>query len=277
MALFPSDALAGGSVILMIGDGMGWGQVKCRDGLLAAQTPSAWVITNEVNGWTTDSAAAATAYSCGIKTRNGYLAMTPDGQKCETLAQKAKARGYGAIVATTEGPTGATPAAFYAHSFDRNDHEDIRAQLLKTPVKVIGDMSPQAEFELLPIPAAVSFGGQYTCMMDGRKPFFMMIEEAYIDKESHANNLAGMLVRMTDFEKAIASAMKFTEANPDVTLVVTADHETGGLDPLTCAFTTGDHTAANVPLYAYGAKAHMFSGIMENTEVSKAIGEILFD
>jgi alkaline phosphatase len=257
----------------MIGDGMGSGHIQCKKGFLASQTQRALVTTSHpaINGWTAvDSPAAATAYSCGIVTKNGFAAMTPDGKPCETVAQKAHAKGYTTLIATNDSPIGGTPSSFFAHSTNRYDEVGLRAQLATTPVTVIGGLGSPAHFVSWLMPMHLNLGGA-----DAR-PFFAMIEEAAIDWTSHDNNFEGMIERMEDFENAVQTAIGFVESHPNITLIVTGDHETGGLNPMTCQFTTGDHTPFPVPLYAYGAKAHLFSGMMDNTEVHARILEILF-
>lgn len=60
--------------------------------------------------------------------------------------------------------------------------------------------------------------------------FFIMVEGGQIDWASHANDGAAMIYEMTDFDEAIRQAVNFYNANPAQTLIlVTADHETGGL------------------------------------------------
>ena len=60
--------------------------------------------------------------------------------------------------------------------------------------------------------------------------FFMMAEGGKIDYASHANDGATVLHEVIDFDQAIHVAYRFYEQHPDETLiVVTADHETGGM------------------------------------------------
>ena len=60
--------------------------------------------------------------------------------------------------------------------------------------------------------------------------FFMMAEGGKIDYASHANDGATVLHEVIDFDLAIQVAYRFYEQHPDETLiVVTADHETGGM------------------------------------------------
>lgn len=137
------------------------------------------------------------------------------------------------------------------------------------------------------------------------KGFFIMCEGGQIDWEAHSNRAAGVITETIDFDKAIAVAYEFYKAHPDETLIViTADHETGGLtlgrekgytfdltvfndaingkpvkkeaiDSLNKAarigFTTKGHTGIPVPVFAIGAGSQMFAGRIDNTDIPKNI------
>ncbi len=67
-------------------------------------------------------------------------------------------------------------------------------------------------------------------LLKGGEGFFIMVEGAQIDWASHGNDAAGMIFEMLEFDAAIRAAVDFYHKNSDDTLiVVTADHETGGL------------------------------------------------
>lgn len=114
------------------------------------------------------------------------------------------------------------------------------------------------------------------------KGFFLMVEGSQIDWEEHGNRAEGTVAEVLDFEKAVKVALDFAEMNGNTLVVVTADHETGGLslsakkDPETGSrdyreigldFATGSHSATLIPIFAYGPGAEQFLGIYENTEV----------
>jgi alkaline phosphatase len=118
--------------------------------------------------------------------------------------------------------------------------------------------------------------------------FFAMIEGSQIDGAGHANDAKGVLAEVLDFNKAIEAAYAFADRNPGTLVIVTADHETGGLtlpsgnedfllsdQGLKIIFSTGGHTAAMVPIYAYGAGSDVFSTIMDNTDVPKKLAALL--
>lgn len=68
-------------------------------------------------------------------------------------------------------------------------------------------------------------------LLDGDKGFFMMVEGGKIDWSGHANDLATNIHETLAFDEAVAAVMEFYEKHPKETLViVTADHETGGLE-----------------------------------------------
>lgn len=117
------------------------------------------------------------------------------------------------------------------------------------------------------------------------RPFFMMAEGAQIDYGGHANNMEYVVREMLDFDQAVGEAMKFVDNNRETLLIVTADHETGGLtlvggNPATGYvhgnFSTTDHTAVMVPVFAYGPGADLFRGVYPNTQIfHKIVSDLL--
>ncbi|GAA5987469.1 hypothetical protein JCM11641_003839 [Rhodosporidiobolus odoratus] len=85
--------------------------------------------TRSANSLITDSAAGATAFSCGLKTYNGGIGVTPLKTPCGTLLEAAKSVGYSTGLVATSRITHATPASFYAHVVDR-DLESAIAEFL---------------------------------------------------------------------------------------------------------------------------------------------------
>ena len=121
---------------------------------------------------------------------------------------------------------------------------------------------------------------------DDENGFFLMVEGSQIDTKAHANELENEIKEMYDFDCAIAVAMRFVALNPDTVLVITADHETGGLEipadatPDTVGssyYTTGDHTSKAVPVVAVGKGTEKLLGANENVDVARffasALGE----
>lgn len=118
-----------------------------------------------------------------------------------------------------------------------------------------------------------------------KNPFFIMAEGAQIDYGGHKNDLEYVVREMLDFDKLVGQAMEFVDKNPETLLIVTADHETGGLSLIDGSitkgyvqgsFSTNDHTAISVPVFAYGSGAHVFSGVYQNTEIYTKIMDLLF-
>jgi len=99
--------------------------------------------------------------------------------------------------------------------------------------------------------------------------YFLMVEGGRIDHACHANELELCVWETRDFSFAVEAAV--TIAGSDTLILVTADHETGGLyfneTSETWEFSTGDHTADNVPVYAIGPNADLVSQIMDNTDM----------
>lgn len=114
--------------------------------------------------------------------------------------------------------------------------------------------------------------------------FFIMAEGAQIDYGGHANDVGYVVREMQDFDRAIGEAMKFADSNGETLVIVTADHETGGLSLLDGDikrgyvdgnFSTNDHSAVMVPVFAYGPHSLDFRGVYENTEIQHKIMTIL--
>lgn len=107
------------------------------------------------------------------------------------------------------------------------------------------------------------------------KGFFLMIESSQIDWGGHDNDESYIVSEMLEFNKVIEMAYQFTFSHPETLVIVTADHETGGmainsgskLNDLVTAYSTTGHTADLVPVFAYGPGAEKFIGIYENTEL----------
>ena len=114
--------------------------------------------------------------------------------------------------------------------------------------------------------------------------FFLMVEGSQIDYQGHGNNTQGVVNEMLDFDRAIKVALDFAERNGETLVVITADHETGGMTiingsysdkTIEAQFNTGGHTGTMVPIYSFGPQADKFTGIMENTKIPLLIKEAL--
>lgn len=110
--------------------------------------------------------------------------------------------------------------------------------------------------------------------------FFLMVEGSQIDFACHANDSAWMVDELVDFSYAIQIALDYAEEHGNTLVVVTADHETGGLTMpdkqgkytnVSFCYSTGSHTCLPVMVYAYGPGAEQFTGWMQNTAIKGKI------
>ena len=118
-----------------------------------------------------------------------------------------------------------------------------------------------------------------------KKGFFLMVEGSLIDSGGHRNDQNCLISEMIDFDDTVGVGLDFAEQNKQTLVVVTSDHETGGFaihngsmkyKTITeSRFTGNKHTAAMVPLFAYGPGSAAFSGIGDNTIVGRTLIEFL--
>ena len=117
-----------------------------------------------------------------------------------------------------------------------------------------------------------------------RNGFFMMVEGSQLDDYGHFNQLDLLMKETLDFDHTIGKMMKWAAQDGETLVVVTADHETGGLTlvdgnkdegKVTCCFSTKSHSGVMVPVYAFGPGSEQFSGIMENTDIFKKIKALM--
>ncbi len=304
-------------IILMIGDGMGsehvWAAWLCNRGKLNIEKlPVIGVVrTPSASDTITDSAAAGTAMACGHKAHNGQLGITPDGEPLDSILVHMAATGRQTGLVVTKSITDATPAAFYAHCKSRYHSTAIAAALVESGCRVIigggsGIISRAQQEQLRAAGALLRLEGHEHCLPASRRGsflsdavgealhtleshpqgFFLMVEGSQIDVAAHANDLAEVVQETLDFDRAVGVVMEWMQTHPDTLLIVTADHQTGGLSLLggckekgevTAAFSTDKHSGVAVPLYAVGAGAAAFGGVQENTELLPKILRAVHD
>lgn len=254
------------------------------DPLLMMQFPVASMSTTySADSPVTDSAAAGTALSTGVKTKNSMLGMNPDSVAVNSITVPLKEAGYGIGLLTNVCPDDATPAAFYAHVPNRGNYYKIGKQAAKSDIefmggsrwrgawkkgkptdlmKIMADNGVQTargldEFSRLTsrrvvllntdtinnnmghtidsIPGAMTLADMTkACISHLMKHtpdrFFMMIEGGNIDWSGHANDGGTIVKDVISFDETLRIVYDFYLQHPDETLiVVTADHETGGL------------------------------------------------
>lgn len=86
--------------------------------------------TRSSNSLVTDSAAGATAFSCGHKSYNGAISVRPDHTPCGSVMEAAKRAGYTTGLVVTTRITDATPACFVSHVRTRMMEDEIAEQLI---------------------------------------------------------------------------------------------------------------------------------------------------
>lgn len=110
-----------------------------------------------------------------------------------------------------------------------------------------------------------------------KEGFFLMIESSQIDWGGHANDEEFVIQEFLEFDKVIQTCIDFAKKDGNTLVIVTADHETGGLtlnpeddknyNKIEFEFSTGGHTAAMIPVFAFGPGAELFTGLYDNTDI----------
>lgn len=287
---FPEKAT---SALILIGDGMGSEHVEYAfagrtDTFLATYLENVGTCTTYPYGATatgktyTDSAASATALATGYKTRNAYLGLDHNKNNIQNVRELASSLGAKTAVLTSDVITGATPAGFLCHHTSRSDTSILRNQInqvKKTDKNLLFAVSVndnrtkllEKTREILYTISEGNFNGN---------TFFAMIEEAYIDKESHSNDLTDMKMCVLRYNDIIGYCIEFVMLHPNTALVITADHECGGLivSGNSFSYTSTNHTNAKVPVYAIGPGTEMFKDtVVDNTDIGKFLGSAYTD
>ena len=281
--------------VLIIGDGMGLNQTKLFEAYESAEVTDysdgenffygnlfpyiGEARTNSLSG-ITDSAAAGTALASGFKTENGTIGRDKDQKDVPLLTELAAGKGKATAVMSTEKQTGATPSAFSAHAYHRSNTTAIKnAQMdligqYGTVIDCGYDVYTEDEMQIL----RTSITDVLATLSKDEDGFFLMYEEAYIDKHCSALDVEKAYMAMVRFNQAIALFMEYAFYNPQTMVIITADHETGGLhldEDGKYQFVSEDHTSANVPVFAYGARAEIFDGkTVENVQIAKTIAAL---
>ena len=231
-------------VFYFIGDGMGVNQVLGTEmyrgelegkigvtPLLFTQFPYATIATtfSATNG-VTDSAAAGTALATGNKTKNGALGVKKDLEtKVNSVASWAKNKGCRVGISTS---VSVDHAARGYKDYQKKAKKSDKLILLQPATATDNSAIPYAidrkkgDMTLTEITRA----GINFLSKDLSKGFFLMVEGGKIDWACHSNDAATVFHEVMDMDNAIKVAYEFYEQHPDETLiVVTADHETGGI------------------------------------------------
>jgi alkaline phosphatase len=326
------------NIILCIGDGMGFEQVRAaamyangEQGTLCFESfpYQTDMTTHSANAAVTDSAASGTAMATGHKVNNGVLCVQipGDGSQLQTLLEYFQQENKAVGLVTTKHITDATPAAFAAHQLNRYNYNNIASDYLtQTKPNVLfgageNGMTPQAakdagyivvsnlaQLQNLDTEQVSMVSGQfgedipYETNWDANLPhlphlsqmtetalaildnapegFFIMVEGGKIDSAGHDNNLAYMVGETVEFASTVQLILDWAKQRGDTLIIVTADHETGGLKVLKnngkgklpeVSWSSKDHTATKVPVYSWGKRAELFTGPMDNTDIHRKI------
>lgn len=116
------------------------------------------------------------------------------------------------------------------------------------------------------------------------KGFFFMIEGSQLDDYGHFNEIGLLMEETLDFDQTLGRVLEWAAKDGETLVVVTADHETGGLTliggdlakgEIKVKFSTGDHSGTMVPVYAFGPGAENFTGMYKQTDVCEKIKKLL--
>lgn len=324
------------NVIYLIGDGMGLNQVTAayyankNELTILNINHMGLQVNNALGAFTTDSAAGGSALATGESHPNRHISSKADGTDIPSLSDFFDQKGYAVGVMSLGNIADATPSAFYGHSTERNNSDEITRYLLdghidllcgsgmreftrrNDGVDLVGDLKKAGYSFITEFEDINDQNGKVICIderMDeaveeksltmladatveaiehlqkqGGKGFFLMVEGAKIDYAGHAKSLPGSIIETLSFDLAVAEALKFADENGETLVVVTGDHETGGLvlldgDEKTGrvmgVYVTNDHTPTMLPVYAYGPGSDKFIGTYRNTEIARRIKELI--
>ena len=273
------------------------------------------VKTQAADDFTTDSASGATAMATGQKANNRALGLNASGDSIPNLPYFLSQKGFKTGLVTNDELTGATPAAFFAHHPERDAAAAIagylpasalnlviggggkhfkKEKLSQAGFTLVSDMQEVGEVKELRVAHFASEGGipsmeagrgnflsqaflqASSYLGKGKSPFFLMLEAAKIDSGGHSNSPSTIVTELLDFDRVLEEAIRYADTHPGTLVLVTADHETGGVSipqgdlerrEVELAFHSDDHTGILVPLFAYGARSSAFAGVYDNTEI----------
>ncbi len=240
------------------------------------------------------------------------------GSSPKNLCEFAMEKGLMTGVVTSDSDDGATPSAFSSHSVERGMSLDLSMQHIESGIDLIwtatsGNITAETlkdteytlvtnSAELAALPDGVKSIGQFNTelwalenddncptlseltveaidRLDDKNGFFLMVEGAHIDKHSHNQDAANMTTAMLEFDKTVKAAVDYAKADGNTIVIVTADHETGGIvnENGKYSFTQGSHSATNVPVCVYGTDDFISEGdTINNVDIpvfiSKALG-----
>ena len=221
--------------------------------------------------------ASVASFAAHVKHRNQYAeiisqmlrsgaeliagtAIKPMGEGELALAPEiAKEQGY--TVVTTRAELDAAPKA---------------GKILVAFPKQIRDL----DFPDAPLPVLARFA--LDRLASDPEGFFLVVETEGTDGSSHQNNIADVTAALISFDTAIGVALDFAAKSGDTLVVVTSDHETGGMrvsnteaKRFRVEWSTTDHTGTAVPVFAFGPGSERFAGFYDNTDTGKRLLELV--
>lgn len=215
---------------------------------------------------TTDSAASATALASGVLTKNGYVGKDPEGKDVKTILDYAAEAGRSTGILTTDKLTGATPGGFSGHCIDRDETDAVLTTQLYSQIDLLAAAQSATVYNYR---TTLEQQGYKLCDNTGKvknnldadkmlwqlmlsdhnaahkleemapialdyldtnpQGFVLMIEQANIDTNCHNNEFgrAEKCVRILD--RTVDAVTAWAAGRDDTVILVTADHETGGL------------------------------------------------
>lgn len=328
------------NIILIIGDGMGMGQLKAGQ-LLDGKTydftnwqnvsinTAPLTYAGKISTDPTDSAASATAMATGNLTVNKYVGMLTDGTELTTILDIASGMGKTTGIVTTDSILGATPTGFSAHTRSRSADSVLMSTQLSSGVNLLcgtqdsyctsreqeirdsgyaycqnyadleSTFAADKAYWQLPLAGVDSEVDLADVSIDAlnyldqnEEGFVLMIEQAHIDKYCHDHEFYGATLSVSNLNSTVEAVMNWLGDRTDTAVLITADHETGGLQAsdqpeypnaetftvngenkiLYYIYNAGAHTSANVALFVHGVTADFTKSELYQEDALKNTG-----
>ena len=282
-----------------------------------------------------DSTAASTAMATGVLTANDFVGRSIDGTDLQTILDVASAMGKATGIVTTDTLFGGTPAGYSAHASSRNDRMTILESQLNSGVNLLcaaahesctamadqirdngyaycenyaqlnSTFDSQKAYWQLPLGGNDAALGLEKVSVDAlgyldRDPegFVLVIEQAHIDKYCHHSTFLDICAAVSNLNATVEAVMNWLGDRTDTAVLVTADHETGGLQvsaeadkypnievfptvTVSYELRTVNHTITNVSLFVHGVNADFTKSdlytkkALKNTGIYYLMAEIL--
>ena len=192
----------------------------------------------------------------------------------QNVREFASLRGKATAVVSSDKLTGATPNAFLVHHTSRKDRDIILEQQTALDMTRLACNYVWCSYDSNEV--VDSFIEAVDVCDDNMGGFFIMTEEAMIDKFSEKMDYDNAIRAVKRLNTMTAYAVTYAMCHRDTVIIVTADHETGGLtygeDEIWRWTSNGEHTSINVPVFAVGQGTEIFDErACQNTDIAKFI------